>query len=102
MLTGCSRPPLPLSTRLIVATSSLKFPESLLTVSRSEGPLHTLAEKKQIKQVDDVEIATAIIAYEAESCTVARMAEASGQPQQLQSGTGGVFWGRTGEEWPRS
>src|SRR5262245_50723248 len=53
-------------------------------------------------QVLDVEVAKAIIAHEAVECFLGKEQPGSAQPGRLVSCTGGIFWGRAGEQWPRS
>jgi hypothetical protein len=53
-------------------------------------------------KIVDIEVAKAVIAHEAVDCFLAKEEPVSKQPTNLVSCTGGVFWGRPGEEWPRS
>jgi uncharacterized protein YwqG len=53
-------------------------------------------------KIADIEIAKAVIAHEAVNCFVGKEGPLLKQPSKLISGTGGVFWGKSGEQWPRS
>ena len=53
-------------------------------------------------KISDVEVAKAVIAHEGVDCFLAKEGTASKQPGALVSCTGGVFWGKAGETWPRS
>jgi hypothetical protein len=53
-------------------------------------------------KIAHIEVAKAVIAHEAVDCFVGKEAPSSKQPTSLVSCTGGVFWGKPGEEWPRS
>lgn len=57
--------------------------------------------KKQA-QVTDVKVAEAVIAHEAVDCFCGTEQKKSPQPKRLVSCTGGVFWGKVGETWPRT
>lgn len=53
-------------------------------------------------KITDIDVAKAVIAHEAVDCFLGAEAPTSEQPADLVSSTGGTFWGRRGEEWPRS
>ncbi len=53
-------------------------------------------------KIADVEVAKAVIAHEAVDCFLGKEETASKQPAKLTSCTGGVFWGKPGEEWPKN
>lgn len=55
-----------------------------------------------MSKIADVETARAIIAHEAEDCFIGAEESTTKQPKTLVSCIGGAFWGRPGEEWPRS
>jgi hypothetical protein len=58
--------------------------------------------KKSGTRIGDIDIAKAVIAHEAVDCFCGKEQKASAQPKQLTSCTGGAFWGKTGEQWPKS
>lgn len=53
-------------------------------------------------KIADAEVAKAIIAHEEVDCFLGKEGPASKQPTELVSCTGGVFWGKPGEQWPSS
>lgn len=53
-------------------------------------------------KIDNIGVAQAVIAHEVVDCFLAREEAPSKQPKELVSCTGGVFWGKAGEQWPRS
>jgi uncharacterized protein YwqG len=53
-------------------------------------------------KIADIDVAKAVIAHEAVDCFLAKEESASKPPTELVSCTGGVFWGKPGEDWPRS
>ncbi len=55
--------------------------------------------KKVFKKIDDLEMAISVIAYEKEDCILATENKAK-QPKKMVSCTGGVFFGKKGEQWP--
>lgn len=57
--------------------------------------------KKDSKhRITDLDVAIAVIAYEAVPCFCGKEEKSSSQADQLTSCTGGVFWGTSGESWP--
>jgi hypothetical protein len=60
-----------------------------------------MAKSGEIK-IGDIDIATAVIAYEAIDCFCGKEQSKTSQPKQLVSCTGGTFWGKQGEPWPTS
>jgi len=58
--------------------------------------------KTVLTKITDIEVAKAVIAHEAVDCFCGTEQEASKQPRQLTSSTGGSFWGKPGEQWPQS
>jgi uncharacterized protein YwqG len=67
-----------------------------------KGTTMPRAAKKPVAKITDIEVATAVIAHEAVDCFSGKEQKKSKQPKQLVSSTGGAFWGKRGEEWPRS
>jgi hypothetical protein len=53
-------------------------------------------------RITDVSVARAVIAHEAVECFVGKEQQPSKEPKKLVSCTGGTFWGKLGEHWPRS
>lgn len=51
-------------------------------------------------KISDIETARAVIAHEAVDCFLGNEESPAPQPSHLVSGTGGVFWGKSGESWP--
>lgn len=55
-----------------------------------------------MKKIADIDVAKAVIAHEKVRCFLGEQQGASKQPKGLVSCIGGTFWGKDGEDWPRS
>ncbi len=75
---------------------------SSFAVQPVAGPATYRSRSATNMKISDVDVAKAVIAHEAVDCFLAKEESASKQPTNLLSCTGGVFWGKAGEEWPRS
>jgi uncharacterized protein YwqG len=53
-------------------------------------------------KVNDIELAKAIIEYEAVDCFIGQQVEFNESPAGLVSQVGGIFWGKRDESWPLS